>query len=239
MKESVADGIMMKATRAYIGKRIRMVTGSVPRISRPVLFAANHPTTLDPLLLQYALGLSYSSLLTEAAFALPLVRSVLVGARHVPVGERGSGGKALIERIAATARSGRPLAIFPEGCLSSGPGIAPLRSGAVRIAATARLPIVPVGIAVSEEGVKEVSMMLGGKLETGRYLLHGWYVVRVGRPISFDLSPDDRLAVESCTGELGQALKHQAREAQTLLAILEGREETEANDGFSALLASS
>jgi len=239
MKESVADGIMMKATKAYIGKRIRLIAGSVPRISGPVLFAANHPTTLDPLLLQYALKLSYSSLLTEAAFSLPIVRSILVGAGHVPVGEKGSGGKALIERVAATARSGRPLAIFPEGCLSPGPGIAPLRSGAVRIAATARLPVVPVGIAVSEDGIKKVSMVLGGKLETGRYLLHGWYVVRVGRPISFDLSPDDRLAVESCTGELGLAMKRQAMEAQALLAVLEGRESPEANACFSAILASS
>ena len=238
MKESRADQIMMMATGAYIGKRIRLVAGSVPRLSTPVLFAANHPTTLDPLLLQYALKLSYSSLLTEAAFALPLVRAVLLGARHVPVGEKGSGGKALIERAAETARSGRPLAIFPEGCLCPGPGIAPLRSGAVRIAATARLPIVPVGIAASSEGIKEVSMMLGGKLETGRYLLHGWYVVRVGRPISFDISPDDRLAVEACTGKLGLALKHQAGEAQALQAILEGREE-EAADAFSIVKASS
>lgn len=239
MKESVADGIMIEATKAYIGKRIRVIAGSVPRISRPVLFAANHPTTLDPLLLQYALGLSYSSLLTEAAFSLPLVRSVLVGARHVPVGEKGSGGKALIERVAETARSGRPLAIFPEGCLSPGPGIAPLRSGAIRIAATAGLPIVPVGIAVSGEGIKEVSLKMGGKLETGRYLLHGWYVVRVGRPISFEIAPDDRLAVESCTGELGLALKRQAMEAQALLAILEGREDPEAQAGFSLHFASS
>jgi len=238
MKESRADRIMMEATKAYIGKRIHLIAGSVPRISTPVLFAANHPTTLDPLLLQYALKLSYSSLLTEAAFALPLVRAILAGARHVPVGCKGSGGKALIERAAATARSGRPLAIFPEGCLCPGPGIAPLRSGAVRIAATARLPIVPVGIAASREGIKEVSMMLGGKLETGRYLLRGWYVVRVGRPISFDISPDDRLAVEACTGELGMALKHQALEAQGLLAILEGREEAEAK-AFSLVKAGS
>ena len=239
MKERLADGIMARTTKAYIGKRIQLVAGSVPRISRPVLFAANHPTTLDPLLLQYALRLSYSSLLTEAAFSLPLVRSVLLGARHVPVGERGSGGKALIERVAATARSGRPLAIFPEGCLSPGPGIAPLRSGAVRIAATARLPLVPVGIAASTGGIKEVSMRMGGKLETGRFLLHGWYVVRVGRPISFDISPDDRLAVEACTGELGQAMKRQAKEAQGLLEILEGREDPDAKAFFSSFQASS
>lgn len=238
MKETLADGIMARATQLYIGKRIRLVAGSVPRLSTPVLFAANHPTTLDPLLLQYALKLSYSSLLTEAAFSLPLVRSVLLGARHVPVGERGAGGKALIERVAATARSGRPLAIFPEGRLSPGPGLEPLRSGAVRIAATARLPIVPIGIAVSDGGIKEVSMRLGGRLETGRYLLRGWYVVRIGRPLGFDIAPDDRLAVEACTGELGLALSRQAAEARGLLAILEGREEQEIK-AFTSFLASS
>jgi 1-acyl-sn-glycerol-3-phosphate acyltransferase len=147
------------------------------------------------------------------------------------VGERGSGGDELIGRAAATARSGRALAIFPEGSLSPGPGLAPLRSGAVRIAATARLPIVPVGIAASPAGIREISMRFGERLETGRYLFRGWYVVRLGKPLAFDLEPGDRAAVGEGTAELASAMGRLAEEANALLAYLEGRE-TLAFDGW-------
>lgn len=44
--------------------------------------------------------------------------------------------------------------------------------------------------------------------------------------------------MEACTGELGLALKRQTLEAQSLLAILEGREEAEAQ-AFSLVKAGS
>jgi len=232
MQEMFADKILMKATKAYVGKRINLVIGAVPRPSSPVLFSANHPTTLDPLLLQYALKLSYSSLLTEVAFSFPLVGGVLKAARHVPVGKRGTGGKPLIDTVAAIAQSGRPLAIFPEGCLCPGPGLAPLRSGAVRIAATARVAVVPVGIAVSRSGTREISMRFGDTLQTGRYLLRGWYVIRLGKPIHFDISPDDHQAVTECTARLALTMGQLMIEANNLLALLEGRETPAVADCF-------
>jgi len=232
MKEVFADRIMMKATKAYVGNRINLVIGAVPRLSSPVLFSANHPTTLDPLLLQYALKLSYSSLLTEVAFSVPLVGDVLKAARHVPVGKRGTGGKPLIDTVAAIARSGRPLAIFPEGCLCPGPELAPLRSGAVRIAATAHVAVVPVGIAVSRSGTREISKRFGDTIQTGRYLLRGWYVVRLGKPIRFEISPEDHHAVKESTARLASAMGQLTIEANNLLALLEGRETPAIEDCF-------
>jgi 1-acyl-sn-glycerol-3-phosphate acyltransferase len=220
-----ADKIIMDATQVYVGKRINIVTGAVPRLSAPVLLSANHPTTLDPLLLQFALKLPCSALLTQVVFSIPLVRTLLSAARQLPVGERGEGGKPLIEAAAEIARSGRPLAIFPEGCLSPGPELAPLRSGAVRIAATARIPIVPVGIAVSGEGIREISWPFGEKPQTGRYLFHGWYVLRAGKPLLFDIEPEDRQAVNQCTARLAASMRELGAEARGILAFLEGRED--------------
>ena len=239
MTETMADKIMMHATRFYVGKNISLVTGAVPRLSSPVIFSANHPTTLDPLLLQYALKLSYSSLLTEVAFSIPFVGTVLRAAKHFPIGERGSGGKALIKAVAETVRSGRSLAIFPEGRLSPGPELAPLRSGAIRITATARVPIVPVGIAVSSTGTREISLRFGNTRQTGRYIFHGWYIVRVGKPLAFDISPEDRLAVGECTEELAASMRRLATEASGLLALLEGREDFVADEGLLFHRASS
>jgi 1-acyl-sn-glycerol-3-phosphate acyltransferase len=220
-----ADKIIMDATQVYVGKRINIVTGAVPRLSAPVLLAANHPTTLDPLLLQLALKLPCSALLTQVVFSIPLVKTVLLAARHLPVGERGGGGKPLIEAAAAIARSGRPLAIFPEGCLSPGLELAPLRSGAVRIAATARIPIVPVGIAVSRAGIRDISWPFGAAPQTGRYLLHGWYVLRAGKPLRFDIEPGDRGAVDECTAQLASSMRDLGAEARGILAFLEGRDD--------------
>lgn len=220
-----ADKIILDATQVYVGKRINIVTGAVPRLSAPVLLAANHPTTLDPLLLQLALKLPCSILLTRVVFSIPLVKTLLSAARHLPVGERGEGGKPLIEAAAEIARTGRPLAIFPEGCLSPGPELAPLRSGAVRIAATARIPIVPVGIAVSREGTREISWPLGPNPQTGRYLLHGWYILRAGKPLLFDIEPEDRKAVDECTARLAVSMRELGAEARGILDFLEGRDD--------------
>lgn len=239
MKEALADRIMRNATGLYAGKRISIVACSVPRLSSPVVFSANHPTTLDPLLLHYALKQSCASLLTEVAFTLPGIGAVLRAGRHFPVGGRSAGGEALIGAAAERARAGRSISIFPEGCLSPGLPLAPLHSGAVRIAAEARVPIVPVGIAASETGVREVSFRFGEGLETGRYLLRGWYIVRAGKPLVFDTSPDDRQAVGECTAVLAKAMGRLASEASSLLAILEGREDVMKDDEEASILASS
>jgi hypothetical protein len=61
-------------------------------------------------------------------------------------------------------------------------------------------------------------------LQTGRYLVGGWYVIRVGQPLLFAVQPEDREGVDRCTATLAAAMGRLATEASALLDLLEGRE---------------
>jgi 1-acyl-sn-glycerol-3-phosphate acyltransferase len=224
MKQEIADNLISLAAALYAGRRIRCVAGGSPRPEGPVLFAANHPTTLDPILLQKALGRPVSTLITSVAFSLPLVGRLLRGAGHLPVGQRGEGGRSLVEAAAAPLRSGRSVAIFPEGQLSPEGSLAALRSGAVRIAAASGAPIVPVGIATAGHRILEIGAGFEHGYERGRFLLGGWYVLRFGPALGFALDPEDREAVKDATASLSRAMERQVTEARALLALLEGEE---------------
>ncbi|MQA24339.1 MAG: AMP-binding protein [Micromonosporaceae bacterium] len=49
-------------------------------------------------------------------------------------------------RIARAVRAGRPIVIFPEGSMSSAPGLRPFQLGAFAIAVDAGAPVVPAGV---------------------------------------------------------------------------------------------
>jgi len=221
MNMAWADSIIAAATGLYVGRKIVLVKGGESRFSGPVIYAANHPTTLDPLILARAAGCSYSALITESAFKVPIVGSILRGGRNIPVSKRGAGGEALIDEAATLLSAGRSLAVFPEGCLNPEASPARLRSGTVRIAATSGAPVVPVGIAVSGSGTRVIETTIDGRVEKGRYLFRGWYVVRFGAPLDFAVDPEDHAAVNAGTSRLAEALARLMDEANDALRILE------------------
>jgi len=67
-----------------------------------------------------------------------------------PVARDGTDRKALRDAI-AMLQAGEPLLVYPEGTRQHGPKIQPLEPGAAYLALRAGVPIVPVGIAGSEE----------------------------------------------------------------------------------------
>src|SRR5215213_7839216 len=103
---------------------------------RPTLFVLNHPNgLLDALVLMQALGRHVSFLAKSTFFANPI-------------------GRVLMQAFRALLRTGRPIALFPEGTTHSNTMMLPLRTGAARIALSAEaeaswqlnLQIVPVGL---------------------------------------------------------------------------------------------
>jgi 1-acyl-sn-glycerol-3-phosphate acyltransferase len=67
-----------------------------------------------------------------------------------PVERDGTDRKALRESM-AMLEAGEPLLVYPEGTRQNGPKIQPLEPGAAYLALRTGVPIVPVGIAGSEE----------------------------------------------------------------------------------------
>ena len=132
------------------------------------LFVLNHPNgLLDPLVLMQALGRHVSFLakstffvnpigrvLMQAFGALPVYRQRDVGKPGGPPAGATDANEATFAGCRGLLRTGRPIALFPEGTTHSNTMMLPLRTGAARIALSAEaeanwqlnLHIVPVGL---------------------------------------------------------------------------------------------
>lgn len=125
-----------------------------PPPAAPQLWVASHFGALsDPIVLLHALPRPPRFLAAAGLFRVPVLRWVLRGAGAIPVLRTQDGGGAANEAAFASAwralAAGDPVAIFPEGIANDTSRLAPLRTGAARIAlgsAAAGLRVVPVGI---------------------------------------------------------------------------------------------
>jgi 1-acyl-sn-glycerol-3-phosphate acyltransferase len=83
-------------------------------------------------------------------FKIPVVGTVFRWLGGFPVQRDGTDRKAVRDSI-EILHGGEPLVIYPEGTRQHGAAIQPLQPGAAYLAIRAGVPIVPVGIAGSEE----------------------------------------------------------------------------------------
>lgn len=178
--DQVLEGVTYLMLRGFF--RTVEVVGieRVPR-HRPVLVVANHfYGFVDPVMLVYVLGRVPRFLAKAALWRRAVVRPFLALAGLVPVGASGD-GDTTARRAAAFDFSARVLrrngliALFPEGTTHDSPRLAPLRTGAARIALHARsrgaqgLVILPVGLVYDD-----------------KLALRSRALARVGAPIDLD-----------------------------------------------------
>ncbi|MDO9397128.1 MAG: lysophospholipid acyltransferase family protein [Herbiconiux sp.] len=83
-------------------------------------------------------------LATKRAFDKPVVGSLLRGMKHISV-DLAAGGAAYAEAVAALRR-GEIIGVFPEAGVSASFTVRELKSGAVRLAAEAGVPVIPVAV---------------------------------------------------------------------------------------------
>lgn len=179
-----------------------------PLPEAPYLLAVNHPTSSDPFLVLAALGVRARCLLQGNLFDLPVLGHYLRAVGHVPVVE-GEGRRAFDQAL-ARLRGGDSVAIFPEGCLSTSGSLQRLRSGAARLALSAQVPVVPIGVWPGREGIHCVAHRVGEKIEHARWCLGGAYALTVGAPLWLTGDTDDRDAVAVASGQIGRALERLA-----------------------------
>lgn len=143
-------------TRLY--HRLTVAGGRVPA-SGPVLVVANHPNSLiDPAVVVGVARRPVRFLAKHTLFAGEAVSWIVRGAGSIPV-YRQSDAAGMMHRNEDAFRAvyealagGSAVGIFPEGISHSGSALAPLKTGAARIAlgAAERLgrpfPIIPVGL---------------------------------------------------------------------------------------------
>jgi len=140
------------ASRVYY--RLTIAGGRIPARG-PVLLVANHPNSLlDPVLVQAVAGRPIRFLAKAPLFTDAKVGWLVRGSGAIPV-YRAADDPAQMGRNEDTFRAvhaalagGDAVGIFPEGLSHSDPALAPLRTGAARIALGVgrAFPVVPVGL---------------------------------------------------------------------------------------------
>lgn len=113
---------------------IRIKTNSqIYPANTPKIFAANHPSTMDPVMLIMILHEPVSTLITQKAFDVSFVSYMIRHAEQIPV-IPGQGRQAYLSSL-EKLRSGHNLLNFPEGVLSNIDGTTrESYSGTVRLA---------------------------------------------------------------------------------------------------------
>jgi glycerol-3-phosphate O-acyltransferase / dihydroxyacetone phosphate acyltransferase len=193
---------------ASVFYRVEKVGGPLP--DGPVLVTANHPNALlDPLLVFHTAGRPARPLAKAPLFEQVFVGSMLRALGGLPV-YRKQDDVALMHRNDETFRraiealvAGDAVQIFPEGRSHSEPGLAPLRTGAARIALGAEaardwklgLKVVPVGITYRRKA-----------------LFRGRALVVIGRPFglaeleqSYERDPQE--CARTLTDRIGEELR--------------------------------
>jgi glycerol-3-phosphate O-acyltransferase/dihydroxyacetone phosphate acyltransferase len=125
-------------------RRIEVVgTHHLPK-DGSLLFALNHPSGLvDPLFVLCLSGRRVSFLAKEPLFRMPLVSIFVKAFESLPVQRSRDGGdpqknREMMRAAAELLTRGNALALFPEGTSHSDPTLKRFRSGAARIALSAR-----------------------------------------------------------------------------------------------------
>jgi 1-acyl-sn-glycerol-3-phosphate acyltransferase len=129
------------------------VEGRWPAGEGPYVVVANHQSLLDILLLS-RLPREMKWVAKESLFRVPWVGIMLRMSGDIPVrrGDAESGGEALGRAKAYLAR-GMSVMIFPEGTRSAKGTLLPFKSGAFRLAIEAGVPVLPVAVNGTAEGM--------------------------------------------------------------------------------------
>ena len=143
-------------------------------------------------------------------FNIPVLGTLFTWLGGYPVARDGTDRKAVRDSV-AMLEAGEVLCVFPEGTRQNGPKVQPLQPGAAYLALRSGMPIVPIGIAGSEEILRDHS---------SRVPHFGRVVITVGEPIVPEARPSGVVArdkVDALSSRLSdtlQALLDQSYEAR-------------------------
>jgi 1-acyl-sn-glycerol-3-phosphate acyltransferase len=175
----------------------------------PVIVAPVHHSNADFLALSLLSDRPLVILAKSELFAWPLARWLLPRLGLVPV-DRARADRAALDQVARLLSEGRAVVMFPEGTTRSRDDHAPLRDGVAFLALRTGAPIVPVGLA----GTDQV-------LPRGRRVPRiARLAICLGAPITPVLSSvrATRREVQTITAALTAALEHAELQALELLA---------------------
>lgn len=121
-----------------------------------MVLAANHLSWFDPLVISHVLWDNFQHprfLAKDSLFRVPVLGWVMKNAEQIPVVRGTRDAAASVQAAVDAARNGRCVVVYPEGTITKDPDMWPMsaKTGAARIALTARCPLVPLAHWGSQE----------------------------------------------------------------------------------------
>jgi 1-acyl-sn-glycerol-3-phosphate acyltransferase len=163
----------------------------------PVLYAANHPSTTDPIYIHLISKHPMSVMIHSKVFSIPVLGAYMRRMQQIEViSGKGQSDRVLKQAVRALA-AGRSVVIFPEGAISPANGFAPVRSGVARLALQSGVPVIPIGIHLRDENCKRVPTTLEGEPDVITWYLRGPYAITIGKPLHFQGDANDRPLVKT------------------------------------------
>ena len=183
----------------------------------PVLFAANHPSTTDPIFIHLVTRRPMSVMISQSVFSIPALGAYMrkMGQIEVVNGK----GEQVLAQAHDTLKAGRSVTIFPEGAISPVNGFAPIRTGVARLALRSGVPVVPIGIYLLGENCKRIPTTLEGKPEVITWYLHGPYAITIGRPLKFQGDVDDWPQVRSIAENVMAQIRNLTMESKRRVGL--------------------
>ena len=199
MGDPVYRPIILVAKTVFAGLGLKIdVTGveNIPRTGGAVL-AINHTSFLDFALggvpAERAGGRYVRFMAKDGIFKHPVAGPLMRGMRHISV-DRDAGSASFRDAVAA-AKSGEIIGVFPEATMSRAFDIKEIKNGAVRIARSAKVPLIPM-------------IIFGGQ----RVLGYGHRDLTRGRPICISVGTPMEMPSGTSPDELTVTLRQQMRD---------------------------
>ena len=185
----------------------------------PVLYAANHPSTTDPIFIHLISKQPMSVMIHSKIFSIPVLGAYMLKMGQIEVIRgKGQSDKVLQQAVRILA-SGRSVMIFPEGDISPADGFAPVHSGVARLALQSGVPVVPIGIHLHDENCRRVPTTLEGKPEVITWYLNGPYAITVGKPLHYQGDANDRPLVKTIAENVMEHIRNLSQESRQRVRV--------------------
>lgn len=196
---------VMRASVWLSGVRVR-VEGLENIPAGACVFASNHASNLDPLVLLPAVPRRASVLVKRELFRVPMLGAGMRLADFISVSRtQMESATASVAAGAAKLRDGRSVVVFAEGTRSPDGRLRPFRPGAFAMAIEAGVPVVPVSLAGTHRLLRkggwivrpgEARVHFGAPVDASRYTMasRDELLSRVESLVAAQLPPDQQPA---------------------------------------------
>jgi 1-acyl-sn-glycerol-3-phosphate acyltransferase len=203
-------GIIRLYSRLMLNLDIRW-NGEIP--AGPKIFVANHPSATDAFILHLLSREPMSVMIVSTAFTFPLFGEYIRKAGQIQV-LPGDGARAM-EQAKGFLKAGYSVGIFPEGDFSpQAGGFREPHNGAVRLALSTGVPVVPVGIYLPRERSLRVASRLSGKPTVGYWYLRGPYGITIGDSLQLEGNPSNQNQVRAQSWAMMGSIESLARDSE-------------------------